>query len=1003
MAARGALSVKTLNISCGFNRALKSALFEWLLIFMLFINAVFSYLLTIFAHYCELQSPCLLCSRLDHFFGNEKLKYYLDLICANHKLEISSLVFCHAHNKLVDVHGMCESCLFSFATINKSNAETYRLLVGKLGENSGSSFNEEPLLEDDNPVHSSTRKCSCCNQPWVSRGYARNLLWSKSGVSEAAEPDIHLQGGVGHGEYEIQLPTRTTHQENIESHPLSHIAYRELKVNSETGSEAYSEDETIAPIREADNQTEDHAVQWIQLEHGIISLSDIAATEKLIDPAFAPQPSGFVSEEESEVIKHHNGASLESKVAVGDGLEELNWQPSNCKTNTSVLAELNPLPELIPTLSSDLKTPVDVSNDSKLIPNGDAFPSSNTNESFLEVSKASKILPLDDMPSSSNAHEDPLEVEVPEQAKIVSFDDTVPSLDAAESPVEGLKESFTEPAVTESENICQARSRLVPTEAAPEINLSTGDLSRFVTTEAAPKLNPSTSDLSRFVTIEAAPEINPSTGDLSRLVTTEAAPEINPSTGDLSRLVTTEAAPEINPSTGDLSRLVTTEADPELNSSTGELSVQVGDTLDLSDAYKIAVGNKGKQQSDLLAEQWTSRDSSRLTEDLKALLSQLSARGIEQSLNDISPKLSVSGDDLRTPDASSSNGIQLLQRRTSLERNESNLSLDGSLVSEIEGESEVDRLKRQVEHDRKLLSALYKELEEERSASTVAVNQAMAMITRLQEEKAILQMDALQNIRMMEEQAEYDMEALQKTNDLLAEKEKEIQDLEAAFEFYRQKFSNEAISENVMDATSSSRAVEKEVDNPEGNCAKESMGEITNSVTEKPTIFDKLEGTDTSVRDMDKGALKNSLLGFEDETLYILESLKKIEKKLHLFSNNGIYSDLGNGECSEHEGDLEHNRNRFSMENNIPEQGEKSHASLLEDYSGENLPVECKGTDLSSLENEISDLNEKLETLKADQNFLEHAINSLRDEEEGLKFIREIASHLEALRRIGIR
>ena len=112
---------------------------------------------------------------------------------------------------------------------------------------------------------------------------------------------------------------------------------------------------------------------------------------------------------------------------------------------------------------------------------------------------------------------------------------------------------------------------------------------------------------------------------------------------------------------------------------------------------------------------------------------------------------------------------------------------------------------------------------------------------------------------------------------------------------------------------------------------------------------------------------------------------------------------MGNGECSEHEGDLEHNRNRFSMENNIPEQGEKSHASLLEDYSGENLPVECKGTDLSSLENEISDLNEKLETLKADQNFLEHAINSLRDEEEGLKFIREIASHLEALRRIGIR
>lgn len=76
--------------------------------------------------------------------------------------------------------------------------------------------------------------------------------------------------------------------------------------------------------------------------------------------------------------------------------------------------------------------------------------------------------------------------------------------------------------------------------------------------------------------------------------------------------------------------------------------------------------------------------------------------------------------------------------RVSLERNESSLSLDGSIVSEIEGESVVDWLKRQVEHDRKLLSALYKELEEERNASAVATNQAMAMITRLQKETATL-------------------------------------------------------------------------------------------------------------------------------------------------------------------------------------------------------------------------------------------------------------------------
>ena len=131
MAALKISSAKQQRTYRGLATALASAVLEWLLIFLLFANAIFSYLITKFARYCKLQTPCLLCSRLDHVFGNEKLGYYRDLICRNHKLEISSLVLCHAHDKLVDVHGMCENCLFSFATVNKSNSETYRLLVGK--------------------------------------------------------------------------------------------------------------------------------------------------------------------------------------------------------------------------------------------------------------------------------------------------------------------------------------------------------------------------------------------------------------------------------------------------------------------------------------------------------------------------------------------------------------------------------------------------------------------------------------------------------------------------------------------------------------------------------------------------------------------------------------------------------------------------------------------------------------------------------------------------------
>ncbi|KAF8086528.1 hypothetical protein N665_0622s0021 [Sinapis alba] len=114
-----------------------------------------------------------------------------------------------------------------------------------------------------------------------------------------------------------------------------------------------------------------------------------------------------------------------------------------------------------------------------------------------------------------------------------------------------------------------------------------------------------------------------------------------------------------------------------------------------------------------------------------------------------------------------------------------------SIRSDIEGESLVDLLKQQLEYDRKCLRELSKELEEERNASAIATNEAMAMITRLQEEKAALQMEALQYLRMMDEQAEHDVDALERANDVLADREKEIQDLEMELEYYRVKYPDE--------------------------------------------------------------------------------------------------------------------------------------------------------------------------------------------------------------------
>ncbi|MBA0754552.1 hypothetical protein Gogos_020096 [Gossypium gossypioides] len=109
---------------------------------------------------------------------------------------------------------------------------------------------------------------------------------------------------------------------------------------------------------------------------------------------------------------------------------------------------------------------------------------------------------------------------------------------------------------------------------------------------------------------------------------------------------------------------------------------------------------------------------------------------------------------------------------------------DGQVPTEAEGDIFL-HLKRQVRMDRKSLMSLYMELDEERNASAVAAYNAMAMITRLQADKADVQMEALQYQRMMEEQAEYDQEILQEMKNLLVKREEEIKELEDELEIYR--------------------------------------------------------------------------------------------------------------------------------------------------------------------------------------------------------------------------
>jgi len=455
--------------------------------------------------------------------------------------------------------------------------------------------------------------------------------------------------------------------------------------------------------------------------------------------------------------------------------------------------------------------------------------------------------------------------------------------------------------------------------------------------------------------------------------------------------------------------------------------------MDLNDAYRLATGDKSSLPFPTVSEVISGRDSFKAYEDLRLLISQYSApRGLESPWNELNPSPRVQVQEFS--DASSSAILQNITKSLSIERNESALeSLDGSIVSEIEGESPMEWLKRQVELDRKSMYLLYKELEEERSASTIAANQAMAMITRLQEEKAAMQMEALQYQRMMEEQSEYDQEALQKLDELLIQREKEIQALEAEVESYRKRFGDKFMAENALEPAGDSRAAE---------CDTASM--------KKSRVSNEFEQNTSDIS-------SSPILGFEDEKAYISECLKKLEKKLNLFSNNGMHVDISgddmeedghldkscrdeNGENSERQnglhsematGNIDLERPQWDAQeyglmggeilsgkdssaygedsstkiSSLPEGPIKIHKETLiaSDSNGDShYSMDSKSCNLTALLNEVSQFNERLKVLEADRNFLEHTVNMLRSDNDGIQFIQEIASHLQELRRIGI-
>ncbi|CAH8354856.1 unnamed protein product [Eruca vesicaria subsp. sativa] len=99
--------------------------------------------------------------------------------------------------------------------------------------------------------------------------------------------------------------------------------------------------------------------------------------------------------------------------------------------------------------------------------------------------------------------------------------------------------------------------------------------------------------------------------------------------------------------------------------------------------------------------------------------------------------------------------------------------------------NKVRLLEEAVEEERSARSALIVELEEERAASASAADEAMAMIQRLQADKASLEMEGKQYERMIEEKFAYDEEEMNILKEILFKREREKHFLEKELEIYK--------------------------------------------------------------------------------------------------------------------------------------------------------------------------------------------------------------------------
>ncbi|XP_042503627.1 myosin-binding protein 2-like [Macadamia integrifolia] len=930
------------------------AVLEWILIILLLLNSLFSYLISKFADFFGLKSPCLWCSRLDHVFESGKSRVsYRDLICETHASEISKLSYCTKHGKLAVAQDMCEDCSSSRPD---SHSKAYDIgrkvaLFSWVKQKSMISRNGEKQIEEGEKSY----RCSCCDVNLDSKFYSPYVVLKPSwGVLDYAQKANLIASAIGAdndgGEYsdhgKSDCPT--------DEHEMERIR-------------AANGDEVVSDDADDDERTED--------EHQVPSDVDEGDLRRETAEVDFPQCREMIGDEEE-------------------------------KKRTFGITEQKPIEEV----ESNAEIPVCSSTDAS----AEILPPSLENPGYVDDHR---LVPIELIDSMTDENQSVSRCRNEDQKKPEHLE-----------------------VVLGSESLIDTQFKFISTQF--DFILERGNISEGVAAMPSSDENTMSKKLESMAARGEESDDQPASEEAVSEMLVDVRSKI---------LAKTE---EPSDWTQDIELVPSL---PCLQEDQSSKAIDDARNSNHSDTLMVESDQGPKQAVDAM-------------EDKSKFFDRA-----EQGINNHLSLCSETNEDNeeRTPETPTyMEGLHNLHHKMFLQEKKefgAEESVDGSVISELEGGDgvlTVERLKSALREERKALHAMYAELEEERSASAIAANQTMAMITRLQEEKAAMQMEALQYQRMMEEQSEYDQEALQLLNELMVKREKEKQELEKELEIYRKKaLDHEAKEQRIMrrrrDSNGRSRTTSAYSSNTEDS--DELSIDLHHEVRDEDGFYSRRESSNSSHYTPDVvlnledvgldcakhlSTLNESLTDFEEERITILEQLKALEEKLFTLEDDDeeqFFEDIRpmghipeqNSEELDENSDFSHQEsngvsNGFSDDmdghhhqgrRNMGAKGKRllplfdaigteNEDGVLNGHHGEPNGVLLQNSLVSKftqdnrrtvIEEEVDHLYERLQALEADRGFLKHCISSLKKGDKGIDLLQEILQHLRDLRSVELR